>query len=235
MTLISICQDAAKLAGVRPPDSVVGNSEDTAQRLLVSANAIGVELLKRHRWAALQGEYEFSTVENQPSYDLPSDLDNIMDFTVWDRTNYWRMRGSISPQEWQMVKSGIVGSSLQTYRQYRIKGENGVRKIFFDPTPDRTGDEFVFEYLSNAYCESSGGDAQSQWLADTDMPRLPEILFIRGVHWMLLRSAGQPYIDERADYEQHVQQEIRDDTPGLLYGNNRNVRGFRFPEGSWLQ
>ncbi|MDJ0512818.1 MAG: hypothetical protein QNJ62_05175 [Methyloceanibacter sp.] len=234
MTLLSICQEATNLAGVLTPDSIVGNSEDTAQRLLASANATGKELLKVHRWAVLQEEHPFPTVADQPDYPLPDDYDRMMDFTAWDRTHYWRIRGSISPQEWQLYKSGAVGLSLNSYKRFRLKASSGTKRFFIDPTP-KSAENLIFEYVSSHWCEDSGGTGQAMFAADSDNVRLPEHLFVLGVHWRLLRSFGQPYIDERNDYQQRVLQEIRDDKPGTVIGQQTRVKGVRIPEGNWLQ
>lgn len=201
MSLLSICQNVADEIGVDKPSTIVGNSDDTAKRLLAAAKREGRELARKN-WTVLQKEYTFSTASSDADYALPSDYDRMIADTVWDRTNYWKVRGALSPADWQVRKSAIIAQS-DVRRAYRIKAVSGARQFVLDPTPSSV-DSLVFEYISNEWCEDSGGTGQTQWAADDDVARIDESLIELGVRWRFLQRLGLSYFDEKDEYQRAV-------------------------------
>ena len=223
-TLLEICQQAAQEAALYVPSSIVGNPDDTAVRLLAVAQAEGKTLARRYNWTVLQVEHTFTTVNGTASYDLPSDFRQIIDETVWNRSQFWDVRGGLTPQEWQEWKSSFLGGS--TYRnRYRLKPLLGTDKFYIDPTPD-AAEDYVFEYISNNWCQSSGGTGQAAWAADTDTPRIDAYLLERGVIWRMLRALGMDYQSERQDYENEVVKAYARD--GGLYTLDQSLRRNKF-------
>jgi hypothetical protein len=223
MTLLSICQNVADEVGVDQPASVIGNGEDTAKRLLAAAKREGKELARKS-WTVLQVEHPFTTVASTAEYSLPADYSKLISDTVWDRTNYWKVRGGLSPAQWQVRKSAILAQS-DIRRAFRIKASSGVRKFFLDPVPS-SADDLVFEYLSTSWCEDSGGTGQSQWAADTDVGRLDENLIELGVRWRFLQRLGLSYLDEKDEYERAVDQEFAADYGPELLNMAEQTEGF---------
>lgn len=198
-TLIQIAQDVSDEIGVERVNTVVGNTNDTARRLLQAAQRTGKELAKKHYWTVLQKEHTFTTVDSQASYDLPSDFDRMLPHTQWDRSNEWRLYGPLTPQEWQFVKSGVAEEGPR--RDYRIKPESGTNKFFISPTPGTTGETLAFEYVSTNWCESSGGTGQALFQADADVVRLDGELFRLGVIWRFKRALGMAYLTEFDEFD----------------------------------
>ncbi|MFQ5356634.1 MAG: hypothetical protein ACE5DY_09170, partial [Mariprofundaceae bacterium] len=100
MSMLSIIQNVADTIGIDRPSSVVGSTNKTSTQMLAMLNMSGKMLARRHAWQRLMSEHTFSTVNGTASYSLPSDYDRHIDDTAWDRSNYWAVRGSITPQEW---------------------------------------------------------------------------------------------------------------------------------------
>lgn len=192
-TLLQIAQDVTDEIGLERVSTVVGNTNDTARRILQAAQRTGKMLAKTHYWTVLQTEHTFQTASSTASYDLPSDFDRMLPWTQWDRSNEWRLRGPTSPQGWQFVKSGIAEEGPR--RDYRIKPESGTNKFFLSPTPGagEAGETLAFEYVSQNWCESSGGTGQAKLQADDDTIRLDEELFRLGVIWRLKAALGMEY------------------------------------------
>ena len=63
MTLLSICQAVCNISPVAAPDSIVGNSDQTAVLLLALANVAGQQLARRPQggWVNSIREYNFTT------------------------------------------------------------------------------------------------------------------------------------------------------------------------------
>lgn len=136
----------------------------------------------------------------QSDYPLPSDFRRLVDNTIWDRSRFWSMRGPMSPQQWQLYKSSVIGKA-SVQRRYRFRYVSGSQVFSIDPVPTDNGSAMVFEYVSNAWCQSSGGSPQTSWQADTDTGILDEYLIQLGLKWRLLRRLGMSYAEELSEYE----------------------------------
>jgi|SRR5581483_9525653 len=288
MSLLSICQQVANDLALSAPTSIVGNSDETATRLLAQAQAAGESLARKpaNGWVAMIAEYDFQTAATasniagsianvggfgvisgltlgspvnpvaantwyafgtgvpgnaivtavtladpnsqvtinqaptatgtgtftfgQSDYSLPSDFQRPIDNTLWDRSRFWSLRGPLSPQQWQLYKSSVIGrASIQ--RRFRFREIAGVLKFSIDPVPTDNGSAFVLEYVSNAWCKSSGGTKQTSWQADTDLGILDEYLITLGIRWRMLRRLGFSYAEERDEYDREVQKAMAKD------------------------
>lgn len=204
MTLLSSCQDVARSIGLVVPSTIVTNtSDETAVRLLAAAKKEGKALAKHGLgWTILQKEYTFTTSASVASYSMPSDFERFINQTQWDRANNWELRGPMTPQGWQRIKSGIVTTGPR--RRFRIKASSQAKLLFIDPTPSEAGDTIAFEYLSNQWCQSSSGSAQSDWAADDDVIILDEHVFELGLEWRVRRAFGFPYAEEMLEYKKQL-------------------------------
>lgn len=145
------------------------------------------------------GTFQFA----QADYQLPADFRKPIDDTFWDRTRYWQMRGPMSPQQWQLYKSSIIGKSTLE-RRYRFLRVNGATTLSIDPNPFDNGSRIVFEYISNAWCQSAGGTAQTSWQADTDTGILDEYLIQLDLQWRVLNRLGMAYQEEADEAERQI-------------------------------
>lgn len=94
-------------------------------------------------------------------YSLPSDYDRLVDRTQWDKTKHWEMLGPETAQQWQWIKSGFIATGPRL--RWRLLGQ------YFQIWPMTSTSEYLgFEYISNAWAQSSTGVGQSSFLADTD-------------------------------------------------------------------
>jgi len=234
MSLLTICQSVLRETGFNNLTAIASSSDENARRLFGLANREGKALMKRHDWTVLQKEHTFSTANGTANYALPSDFDRFIKVTGWDRTNYWALQGPITPQEWQLIKSGITQTGPR--RRYRIKPSSQTNYIYLDPTPTTT-DSLVFEYISNQFCQSSGGTAQSAFAADGDLGIGDfEYLITLGIKWRWLAALGLSYAEERREYDLELERAIaRDgDQPKLsLNGNRRWLPGANIPESGF--
>lgn len=208
MSLLSLGQAVAQEAGFPTPGQIIGSSDDTAVLILALANRAG-NVLAQKPWERLQKEYTFSLVASQASYPLTAitDLGFFQDYTLWDRTQLWALRGGLSGQEWQRYKSGIL--STRPWQRFRV-WQNA---IYIDPTPSTT-DSMVIEYVSKNWISDSGGTTfRSRFVADADLTLIPEELLIMDVLWRFLARKGLAYAEEKHQAERYVANVFGNDAP----------------------
>lgn len=154
----------------------------------------------------------------QVAYPLPTDFSYFMTQTFWDRAFRWQLLGPLDAQEWQVLKSGI--SPTGPRRRFRVFNNQFV----IDPVPgfstSDNGSPEVYEYYSNAWCQSTGGTAgtlQTVWTADTDNYCLDDECLTLGVMWRYLRAKRLSYDEEKRTYDLLAQRVMSRD------GGNRNL------------
>ena len=206
MSLLTIATAVAQEAGFPTPGQVVGNSDDTAVLILALANRSG-NVLAQKPWERLQKEHTFSLVASQASYAFPTDLGFFQDYTLWDRTAFWQLRGSLSAQEWQRYKSGITASApRQRFRVWQ-------NAIYLDPTPTTT-DSMVVEYVSKNWISDSGGATfRSRFVTDNDLTLIPEEALMMDTLWRFLARKGLAYQEERDQAERYLASVFANDAP----------------------
>lgn len=208
MTLLSVVQNVAKEAGFSAPASVIGNTDDTAVLILALANRAG-KRLARKPWEILQKEYTFSTVASTASYAFPSDLGYFQDYTIWDRTQFWALRGSLSAQDWQAYKSGLQSTTPR--QRFRIKA--GL--IFIDPTPSSIA-SIVIEYISNLWVAPTATPtvaSKTGFTIDSDISLIDETVIEMDTLWRFLNRKGMAYEEERQEAQQHIADLFGNDAP----------------------
>jgi hypothetical protein len=156
--------------------------------------------------------YTFSQI----AYPLPPDYDHSINQTMWDRSFRWQMLGPLSPQEWQVLKSGIA----PTGPRIRWRIDQGV--FLLDPYPTAI-DTLAFEYIGTGFCQSAAGVAQSSWQADTDVGLLSEDLMTLGLKWRFLRAKGLSYAEERETYDRAVERAAARDGGARTLALNRTA------------
>lgn len=159
----------------------------------------------------------------QDNYSLPTDFFAMVDDTLWDRTRFWKMRGSLSPQEWQLYRSSALGKA-SIERRWRVRLPSGSTagastQFSIDPIVQDNGSNLVFEYYSSYWCQSANGATQrTAWAADGDTALLDEYLIEQGLRWRTMNfPLGIAYAEQKEEYEREVDKAIaRDGGSSLL-------------------
>jgi hypothetical protein len=235
-TALATVQNVALEINLPRPSAMTKGGQDLAGRAFQILETTCRRLAKKD-WPVLIKEHEFYLVQNQSTYDLPSDFDRIIPNTSWDRVES-RPLTALNAQQWQEWKSGIV--QAEVWKQWRLKHDEGERKVHINPTPSTTQCVYesrdgaqvriglVFEYLSNHWAEDTNGDGISTFSASTDVLRLPEDVVEAELKWRWLRSLSRPYADEKFEAEQLCEQTLaQDGTPSKLTAHGR--RDLNFP------
>jgi len=236
VTLLSIVKDASLDLGIGEPEVVVGNTSDEVKQLLSLAKREGKDLASRYRWEGLLREatFTFQTQKDQGTINgtvvSDSDVDYIINDTIWDRSQNIPILGPMSP----MLRQAHEAFSISgPYPRYFIRRG----KLFFDTVPSaNTG---AFEYKSKFWCEDENGTGKLEWSADTDVGRLDEDLMTLGLIWRWKRAKGLDYSQEFDTYETRVKDKMGQDGTkrDVSLDNSVSSRspGLIVPEGNWLQ
>lgn len=201
MSLLTIIQDAADRIGIVRPSAVIGATDQQIRGLLSLSIQDGKALARRHDWQKLTKEKTFTaTATETQSSVIPTDFDRMIPGTFWNRTQDRQVAGPLSPQRWQMLKSGII---VLPYDAYRIRGND----LLMAPTPV-ADDSMVFEYITTYWAASAADTTpdQTTWVADDDVSFLDDELQTLGVIWRFKKARGLEYAEEFAEYERRFAQ-----------------------------
>lgn len=195
---VAVISGLASTAGIQAPWWYAFGT-GTPKNAIVQAVTPSTVTLNQPATQTGSGTFTFG----QSDYPLPAGFQRPVDGTFWDRSRYWQMRGPQSPQEWQVYKSSVIGQA-SVQRRFRFRQEGGQTRLSIDPVPTDNGSALVFEFVSNAWCQSEAGTPQTLWEADTDTGILDEFLMTLGVRYRMLRRLGLSYSEELDEYDKQV-------------------------------
>lgn len=196
MSLISICQRVCDAVGLPRPSTVSASTDPLPRQLMALANEV-LEDLCRKDWPSLVTTYDFSTVAGQDTYDLPADWLRQVADTVYISTQYYGLRGSLSPAEWQGRRNALP-SQLGRYT-YRIFGYPLKFKIY--PTPDVVEDLSLEYVTSSRTIKLDDGSLRAEYIEDTDVSIIPEEIVRKGLKWKIKHAKGLDYTEDFNDFE----------------------------------
>lgn len=205
MTLLSIVNDAQDEVGVDRTPTVAGNADPLAQKFLRLVNKVGTKLMKVAAWQDLRKEQTFTAVAGAAQANiLPDDFDRFVPETFWNRTDIELITGPVSATEWQSLKANSYAGT----RKYILRG--GAVSII----PDMDGGEtLAFEYVSNEWCQDSGGTGQTYFQGDTDTGVLDEELLTLALIYEYLDSEGMPTNKAALNFEAYSKTLLGNDQP----------------------
>jgi hypothetical protein len=232
MTLLTMINGAQDTIGLPRSTVVIASTDGNVRTLLALAQTEGRELLERFSWPQTQAEATHTTLNAELQgvmTTIAPGFSYIINQTFWNRSLTQPVLGPLSPQEWQHLVARVTTGP---YAQYRIQGGN----LYGYPAPS-AGDEWVFEYQTVNFCQSSVDVAQSAWAADDDTGILDENLMEMGVVWRFKKKNGLDYSEDFRIYEQ----KLANDTArvggkkvlDMAGGGNMYRAGIYTPEGSW--
>lgn len=193
ITMVSVPTNAPQLGWVL---SNAGSANSSAFPYPTTITAVAGNLITVSN-AAGASSANTSMAFGQDTYSMPTDIDHLIPQTMWDRSFRWQLLGPLSPQEWQVLKSGI--SPTGPRRRFRIFGGNFV----VDPVPS-DNNQLAYEYYSVNWCQSSAAVGQRAWAKDTDTYLLDDDTMVLGIIWRFRRAKGLDYETERQEWSDCV-------------------------------
>ncbi len=201
-TLLQMIQQVCGEMGLLQPDKIIGNTDQQVVQLLSLMTREARELSKMETpvggWQALRQEYVFSTISGTDTYDFPDDFDHTLAQTAWDRSARWQLLGPLSPQEWQVIKSGISPTGPRA--RYRYIGN----RVVLDPVPS-SASTLVFEYTSTFWALTATGDPLPGFTSDDNFFSLDDDALMLGTLWRFRRAKGLDYDEEKSMYQDRIE------------------------------
>ena len=204
MSLLTMCQAVADEIGLSKPISIISNTDATAVRIYRQAVRTGV-ILARKNWQELIKTHSFSTSASEPQYALPSDYRSMIPETIWNQTTD-KPIFLISPQIWSYEKSAVTSSFDDRVRLLGNDGGPSIGRLFtIHPTPAAV-ETIYYQYYSKNWLTDSGGTTEkSAFSADADVVVFDEEVFVMGIIWRVLKAMGQPYGEEKAEFDRELE------------------------------
>jgi hypothetical protein len=189
VSLLTACQAAVKETGVgEVPATIISNTDRSAVQLNALAERAAKQIM-RSDWQALLREHTITTVASTEGYALPSDWARYVSQTAWDATNYWPMRGSITPP--LAGHEARPGNAVQ-----RAEGVPAARRlVLIMPTPTAV-ETLIIEYARNTPW-INGSTYRVTATNDADTTVFPEYLLELEIIWRWLKAKGLDYAEEK--------------------------------------
>ncbi len=199
MALLDLVRDVCDEIGLPRPSAVGTSTDQLARQMFALANAELRNLSKRFDWPVLVREHTFETVPGQAVYLLPDGFSKMVGDSAYNADQYYNIKGSLSPQEWQWRKSQNLASLDRS--KLRIYGSPA--KINILPTPI-AAETVVFEYITSNFAVSSGGVAIPKYAADSDTAYVDEHLVGLGLKWRTKHAKGLEFSADLVEYESSI-------------------------------
>ena len=107
-------------------------------------------------------------------YTLPSDYDQMIDKTQFDKSKRWSMLGPETAQQWQFLKSSYISTGPRL--RFRIMGG------YFQIWPFVSTSEYIgFEYFSKYWASDVSSNGKGSFTVDTDTCIYPDRLMVAGL------------------------------------------------------
>ena len=196
----SIINDALVEVGLAAVADPFADTDSNVAQMCTLLKSKGREILRQRFWTQMRDEHTFTTVQGTSTYALPTDFHTMADQSGWNRTNRLPLGGPLSPQEWQYLKSRLVGVVF-TVLFRPMDGE-----IYIYPDTNTPGGyDIAFEYLTNGWIERPAiptNTFHDYPVASNDIVRFDSLMVMRGIklEWLKLHafdttSAQQDYTE----------------------------------------
>jgi hypothetical protein len=188
-TILQQCQDVMRITGYTPITVITSSSAPDAQKWKAIVNEAGNDLASEKAWRRLTFEATISSSATV-AYALPSDFYEIVNDTMWSRTETELASGPLNEQEWQMLKGQDAVSALVP--EFRIEYIQGTPTLIFLEAPG--AQTLYYEYRSqNWIVHTSSSAAASLWTSDAERSLFDDHLFYRELKWRWQKAKGSEY------------------------------------------
>ena len=112
----TLINNVAVEVGLNASAAPLSSTDPNFVQMVVLANKLGKQLMRRCEWQLLNRTYTFQTVNTGPPtpdvtfYALPNDFNRMINQTAWNRTSRLPMAGPLTAQGWEWLV-GLVSAT----------------------------------------------------------------------------------------------------------------------------
>lgn len=196
MTVLSACQDAAKL--LKPaqavPTAIIGSTDTFAVELAALSNEAAKAIAKHHDWRKLITLKTQTGDGSTTAFSLPTDYDRMP------------VKASVFSSSYQQPLEPVQDLDIWLDREIRsFVGSIGYWMIlsgYMNIKPTMSVSQSAkYYYVSSYYAADSNSAAKAAFTADTDTFRLPERLLTLALIWRWRHRKGLDYAEDMQNFE----------------------------------
>lgn len=190
MTLLEVIREYCKREGLRQPNAAISSNDAQVLQMVALLNKLLDDLMINHSrfsrtiveetWTSTGVEIQGTITSLFPGYLW------LMPKSFYDRTASINIRGPLTPEEWQKLKSLAAYNSA--YPSYRFIGNN----LHLYPIVDVTH-TLAVEYKTEACVTSASGTLKKYFTVDTDTFNLNDSILILGLEYLWRQKKGMEY------------------------------------------
>lgn len=179
-----VIQDVLSALALDVPDNVFESEDPNAIQLKGLLTRAGQRLLGEYDWQFLNRDHMLTTVLGQSLYDIPEDLDRYVQDASWNRTTRLPAIGSLTEQEWQMLKARQLEGTTFTML-YRIADD----KVELYDTPS-TVQTLALPYIGRGWVKREDGTYADYADTATDLVRYDRQLAVAALQleWAIAKG-----------------------------------------------
>lgn len=194
MNLLAIIQEFAKRTGLRPPSAAVSSNDAQILQLVALLNELLDEITmnySRFSQSIVEKTWTSTGVEIQGTKDslFPGML-WFLPNTFFDRTATIRVKGPLTPDQWQSLKA--LSATGSAYPSYRFIGNN----LHLYPVVAAT-QTLAVEYKTDYCVTNEAGVTKKYFTVDTDTPLLSATIMLVGLRYKWKKEKGMTYTPEQ--------------------------------------
>lgn len=198
MSLLALVKTVMEGNGWKiPVISVAASQDPNIRQAFVLANKELESLAYSRTWPILVTEQTLALVGGQAEYPLPADFHHLVTPSVYNKSQYYRIKGNLQPMEFIRYISNNGGGPNMPYTGFRILPATKTLRVV--PTPQQA-DEVVYFYVSSNLVLSAAATPQPRYAADDDVAVVDETLLEMGLTWRWRQKKGLDYSAEIAEY-----------------------------------
>jgi hypothetical protein len=229
----TLINNVAVECGLSASAAPLSSTDPNFVQMVVLANKLGKQLMRRAEWQLLNRTYTFTTNSSGPPtpevsfYPLPNDFNRMINQTAWNRTSRLPMAGPLTAQGWEWLV-GLVSNQFTIYLGFRQWG--GTFAVY--PSPNPAAQTIAFEYQSNAWVQPAGTttiDQRTQVVAAPgDIPIFDELMFQCGLKAAFLAAKGFDSSAASAEFDEALDNAIGSDAGAPKLNMSDNGFGMRY-------
>jgi hypothetical protein len=195
MTILSVCQNAAKYIGIDVPSGVFASTQRELVELAEIAQEMAGRIVDGHDWQLLSRVATITGDGSTETFDLPSDYSRMLkEAHVWSSSLETALSHIQSLDEWLELDVQSFDFVINAWTIYG--GQMHIKPALASAVTAK------YFYQSNLIVQPSSGSNKAAFTADDDTFRLSERLLTLGIVWRWKESKGQPYQEPMQDYEE---------------------------------